>query len=489
MYWNGTGWVDDRPAAPLPSATRRQDRIRDVIATIPILLLIPVLILPMLSVQAGADVPTLTVSGSLIPGGRVSVNGAGMPKREWIQVRWDNSVNLVTVRSTSSSAFAATVTIPSTATAGLHVLSASSRESGGGNRRNDASGAVQAISSTLATVTVQVTTAPSEPTPTPTPVPPAAPTPTSTPVPTAAPTPTATPPTATATPTPTAAPTQTPAAPAPTPAPTAAPTPVPTPAPANQRYLAPNGSDSNPGTLTAPWGTLGGAIAKLGPGDTLNVRGGTYVVTTRITYVTVAGTASAPIVIRNYGGETPIFTSSVRQVDYLYFASGARYLTLSGLTFRGPDLVAADSNGESLIGFVGDASDITITGNTFYGSPAWNSLQHLIYIAGPGRNLRIIDNTFDGRGSKGSGITTYRDPNATNVLVSGNRFRNIDQGLLIWSSISGLVIDRNSFSNNRINVQHDHSGGTTITNNSGSATEVNLYVNSSANLVVSGNSW
>ena len=80
-------------------------------------------------------------------------------------------------------------------------------------------------------------------------------------------------------------------------------------------------------------------------------------------------------------------------------------------------------------------------------------------------------------------------PNATNVVVSGNQFRNLDQGVLIWSSISGFVIDGNTFSLCRINIQHHHSGGTTVTNNSGSAIEVDLFVGSSTNLVSSGNSW
>lgn len=211
--------------------------------------------------------------------------------------------------------------------------------------------------------------------------------------------------------------------------------------------------------------------------------------TTRTTYTSVAGTAGDPILVRNYPGETPVFTSTVRQVNYLYFTDGARYVTVSGLVFRGPDLVATDSNGQSLIGFVGNASHITLTGNTFVGSPTWNVLQHLVYLAGPGGNLRITDNTFDGRGSKGDAVTSFHEPNESGVLIQGNRFRNLDQGVVVWSSISGLVIDGNAFSGCRINVQHDHSGGTRVTNNSGSATETDLYVNDSTNLTVSGNTW
>jgi outer membrane biosynthesis protein TonB len=525
MFWDGSNWVEPRPAVPTPpAAPHRHRRLRDWLATLPILLLVPALIIPTLATSAGSA--SLSVSGVPVAGGQVMVTGHNFPKREWIQLRWD-SLDLVTVRSSSNSTIAITITIPAMAGPGMHVVTASSMNSGPRRSADKLAAVAPTTSSTLASVDVAVLAATATPSPTPTPTPVATPTPaptaaptpaptpvpTPTPAPTAAPTPAPTPvptptpaPTAAPTPAPTPVPTPTPAptaaptpaptpVPTPTPAPTAAPTPAPTPAPSptpsstTSRYLAPNGSDSNAGTQAAPWATLGGAISKMRAGETLYVRGGTYTVTTRTTYVTVAGTASEPITIRNYPGETPVFTSSVRQVNYLYFADGARYITVSGLTFRGPDLVAADSDGESLIGFIGNASDITITGNSFYGSPAWNSLQHLVYFAGPGTNLRVTNNLFDGRGSKGDAITTYHEPNATNVVVSGNQFRNLDQGVLIWSSIAGFVIDGNTFSLCRINIQHHHSGGTTVTNNSGSAIEVDLFVGSSTNLVSSGNSW
>jgi hypothetical protein len=400
----------------------------------------------------------MTVTGVAVPGGQIAVKGQGMPARQWIQLTLDGSVDgMVTVRTSSDANFSTTVTIPPATTVGIHVLSATTQKNGRRWSGYATLASDPATDSAIASVTLSVTTATQPATPTPVPTATPAPTPAPTPVPTATP--------------------------VPTPAPTA------TPAPTGAHYLAPNGNDSNAGTLSAPWGTLGGAIGKLKPGDTLYVRGGTYNVTNRISYVTVAGTASSPISITNYPGETPVFTSQVRQVDYLYFSDGARYITLSGLVFRGPDLTSADSDGESLIGFVGNASNITLDGNTFLGSPTWNSLQHLVYFAGPGTNLRVTNNTFDGRGSKGDAITSYHDPNDANVLVQGNRFMNLDQGILIWSSISGLLIDGNTFSGDRINIQHHYSGGTTISNNSGSAIEADLVIGSSANLVVSNNSW
>jgi parallel beta-helix repeat protein len=234
---------------------------------------------------------------------------------------------------------------------------------------------------------------------------------------------------------------------------------------------------------------LAGAIARLKAGDTLYVRGGTYVVTTQIAYVNVAGTAAAPITVTNYPGEVPTFTSTVRQEDYLYFADGAAYVNLSGLTFVGPDITATDSNGSSTIGFTGNASHITLQGNTFLGSPAWNSQQHLVYFEGPGTDLTVSGNVFDGRGSKGDAITSYHEPNETNVTVTGNTIRNFDQGIVVWSTISGLRITNNTFAGCRIGIRHHNSDGTTVSGNRGSAAAANLFIDSAANLFANDNSW
>ena len=227
----------------------------------------------------------------------------------------------------------------------------------------------------------------------------------------------------------------------------------------------------------------------LRPGDTLYVRGGTYDVSRRITHARLAGRPWAPIVITNYPGEVPVFTSSILQVEYIDFDGGSQYVTVSGLTFVGPDLAATDSAGSSTIGFTGNASHITLQGNTFLGSPAWNSQQHLVYFQGPGTDLTVSGNVFDGRGSKGDAITSYHDPNETNVTVAGNTIRNFDQGIVVWSTISGLRVTNNTFSGCRINVRHHNSDGTTVINNSGPATEANLFVDSAANLSASSNSW
>lgn len=73
-------------------------------------------------------------------------------------------------------------------------------------------------------------------------------------------------------------------------------------------YVSTTGSDSNPGTQAQPWRTIGASLPKLTPGDTLAVRGGTYV--ERVgngTFLDVAsGTSSSPIAVGSSAGENAV---------------------------------------------------------------------------------------------------------------------------------------------------------------------------------------
>ncbi len=75
---------------------------------------------------------------------------------------------------------------------------------------------------------------------------------------------------------------------------------------AAERYVALTGSNSNAGTITAPWRNIDYAVDRLVAGDTLYIRGGTYF--EQVT-ASVSGTASSPITIRSYPGERAIIDS------------------------------------------------------------------------------------------------------------------------------------------------------------------------------------
>jgi hypothetical protein len=187
-FWDGSRWIDE-PSIPAPAAPRSRRRsLRDWLATIPLIVLLPALVSPFVAARAGSA--SLTAVGVGVAGGQLSVTGQGFLQREWNQLRWDDSADgMPTERTTSDGQLSATITIPTTTLPGDHSVSAVSQENGstqnnGGGKKSSgttASGGSVTVEETLANVTVSVTSAPtSAPTPVVTP----APTPVVTPTPT-----------------------------------------------------------------------------------------------------------------------------------------------------------------------------------------------------------------------------------------------------------------------------------------------------------------
>ncbi|MCB0060704.1 MAG: DUF1565 domain-containing protein, partial [Caldilineaceae bacterium] len=67
-----------------------------------------------------------------------------------------------------------------------------------------------------------------------------------------------------------------------------------------QFFVAPIGSDRNPGTEELPFRTIQYAVDHAGAGDTVIVRAGVY---HEAVTVTTSGTAEAPLIITAYPGE------------------------------------------------------------------------------------------------------------------------------------------------------------------------------------------
>jgi len=106
--------------------------------------------------------------------------------------------------------------------------------------------------------------------------------------------------------------------------------------------VAPNGTDSNPGTINAPT-TLTAAITRIQPGQTIQMRGGTYNFSATITIARGNnGTASQPKNIFAFNGERPILDFSAQS-----FSSSNRGLQLNGFFWRlrGLEVTGAGDNG------------------------------------------------------------------------------------------------------------------------------------------------
>ncbi|HEY7941482.1 MAG TPA: hypothetical protein VID25_06015, partial [Candidatus Limnocylindrales bacterium] len=124
MFWDGTRWVDERPT-PTPAVFNGPRRLRDWIATIPIVLLAPALLFPFLPAMATTTGPALTVSGPVVGGTTITVKASGFTSGTMFQLQWDGSTSgMPTARTTTATSLTLSVRVPSKAKLGTHVLSA-----------------------------------------------------------------------------------------------------------------------------------------------------------------------------------------------------------------------------------------------------------------------------------------------------------------------------------------------------------------------------
>ncbi|MBV9024650.1 MAG: sigma-70 family RNA polymerase sigma factor [Streptomycetaceae bacterium] len=95
-------------------------------------------------------------------------------------------------------------------------------------------------------------------------------------------------------------------------------------------YVAPDGDDTNPGTLARPFATLTRAVSKARPGQTVGVRGGTYRPGSTIALKT-SGTVGRPITVSNYRDERPVFDGAGLPARAWFVVQSGAYTTVQGI--------------------------------------------------------------------------------------------------------------------------------------------------------------
>lgn len=192
-----SGGHDRRIEPPTPQVPQRSSRLRNWVATAPVLLLLVGLVIGQVT---RATVPELHVQGTAVPDGWITVHGGGFPQPQ-VQLWWDGDAKAMPAPAVQADgSFMIDMQVPADTALGSHVLAVTAPGA--------APGQVKRGNGVLASVTLQVQSALPSPTVTPTPPPSLAPSAPATP--------------ALPTPTPTAAPSH---SHDPTPAPTASPTP------------------------------------------------------------------------------------------------------------------------------------------------------------------------------------------------------------------------------------------------------------------------
>lgn len=230
------------------------------------------------------------------------------------------------------------------------------------------------------------------------------------------------------------------------------------------RYVAPSGSDTNPGTIQAPYRTINFAIQQLRPGDTLYVRGGTYAEQVR-TPVISPGRADARIKVVAYRAERPV-------IQGLLWLRSPSYWSINGINVTWSPQNDSDEHMVKMI----DGYDWKLVNSELWGAHSFAALlvvgtqpgqpsgwrvtrncihdtydtnftnqDQLIYAntgisAGPGlieRNL--LFNAPNGMGVKLGGPDPD-DGGAANVMVRRNTIYSTAQNVLVsWQSHDNTI--------------------------------------------------
>ena len=222
-------------------------------------------------------------------------------------------------------------------------------------------------------------------------------------------------------------------------------------------YISPTGSDTNAGTLAAPWRTVQKALSTLTAGQTAYVRGGTYA--QNLTMMR-GGTVSSPITIREFPGEQAILAAGSGESNNmpLEIGNGAAYVRFQGLTFDGAtgssttniyawgnahDVEFSDCEvrNSQRQGFFSEKtnSHIQIIGCRFHdnGGTGPVQLDHNIYIEGSYN--AVIGNVLEGA-VNGNGIQVY--PSSDHIVIASNTITdNFREGIIIGSDGSTTTTD------------------------------------------------
>jgi hypothetical protein len=110
------------------------------------------------------------------------------------------------------------------------------------------------------------------------------------------------------------------------------------PSQATKYYISPSGNDNNTGTFSFPLFTLNKAWTKVIAGDTVYMRGGTYLYNSWQFLETKSGAAGNLIKIWAYPGETPIFTKGSSWSSDCWvgvFLRNVNYIHIKGIEITG----------------------------------------------------------------------------------------------------------------------------------------------------------
>jgi hypothetical protein len=213
------------------------------------------------------------------------------------------------------------------------------------------------------------------------------------------------------------------------------------PAPTAGIFVAPTGSDSNAGTLAAPYKTLGKGLSVAKAGSQIWLRGGTFAQTGTIS-LNVSGAAGSLLKIWAYNGENPYF-------DFTGQSGSSDGLSISGnyVHLKGVEVAHAAHNGIRISGGNNIVEQCKIHDNSNSG----------LLIRGTGAANNLVLNTdsylnFDSPvGGNADGFSAKWEQGAGNVFRGCRSYNNSDDGWDMWMADHSYVIDNCWAFNNGVN--------------------------------------
>jgi hypothetical protein len=214
-----------------------------------------------------------------------------------------------------------------------------------------------------------------------------------------------------------------------------------------ERYVAPSGNDANAGTdIGAPLATINQAITLAAAGDTIWVRGGTYMQTARINApANRNGVAGNPIKLFAYPGEVPLIDGT-NHSDHGFRIVGD-YWHVKGLVIQHSTQTGLQVNGHNNI-----AEAMTFRWNTRSGVQLrdGNSKQ-------PSGNLVLNSDAYENAdlsagGEDADGFTAKYGIGAGNVFRGNRAWGNSDDGWDFWEADQGVVVEDSWAWGNGVNI-------------------------------------
>lgn len=226
-------------------------------------------------------------------------------------------------------------------------------------------------------------------------------------------------------------------------------------------YVATNGNNSNPGTMSQPLQTISSAVSRIGDGQggTIYVRGGTYSNTAVFIGSTNDGSATSPLVIQSYASEK-VYLRGVSTKDVI--GVGGQYVTIKGFDIGNGAKGITSTKAQNFQVLNNTVHDVTSHGIGIYGI-VQNGTSNITVSGNTVYKASLSNQSRTASGGWASGITISRGRSAT---VTKNRvYQNYGEGIAITLSDNVLVGNNTTYDNFAVGVYLDNATNTKVENN------------------------